>query len=352
MIVYIIVAIILFFSLKIKETNEGLNKAIVVLLSFLGLFRDETVGLDVNLYISNIKRTTFNPYTWNYYTIFESGYNELIAFYNFFLPEYPMFFLGLTNVLFVYSIYMYGKCHTTKTILYFYLIFMFGFYMQSFNIMRQYFAISVFLLYLSKINFESMRKRDILICTCLTIAIGVFFHNSAFILILLIIYQSRLIKNLHKIWLFLLLVGSYLIFYLGLIKDMLAPLTNYFIINEKTNIYFNSAMNSIEPKDEYSIARLTLDTFFSFFVLWRTKKTDVYCFLFIMGQVYLNFIASLNPLFIRLSSWLFIIGMVVICKLYEESRFNKIVILLYCNLIFINILLKNYGKVIPYSLIF
>lgn len=350
MFIYIAIAILLLFIPKDGIKAKLWNNCIILILALVGLLRNETVGLDVKKYIINIQHTTFNPTSWNFYTVFEPGYNILIALFNSIIDN-PMLFIGLSNVLYVICLNKYAKAKTHDYNLVILLIFLLGYYTQSFNIMRQYFAISVFLLYASYVDLNHLTKKQFVMTFLLILFLGMFFHNSTFIMFFLLLYNIRIIRNNTKrIYLFILLICTYLIFYFHIIRQILEPLTSCFLLNSKTTAYFNAAMNEDNITDEYSIIRLTFDTLFALFVLFRIKKIDVYVFCYMIGQIYLNFSSSLNPLFIRLSSWMFIIGIIALCKLYNQSKLDKRIVLLYCIIIFINNLLKNYGGVIPYVL--
>lgn len=351
MAVYIVLLILIILSVNRKDDEKyqnALNKVVIIALSLVGLCRGITVGIDVEKYVYNIERTTFNPNSWNAWTVFESGYNYVIACFNQ-LSDSAMLFIGITNVFFVVAMNVYARHKVERYNLFVLLLFLLGFYFQSFNIMRQYFAMSFMLIYLSYVDMENMTKRQIIVTLALTAFLFQFFHNSTLIMLVLLLYQLPAVRNASKkLWIYALLAVTYIIFYLGLIRSLMAPLMAYFVINEKTDGYMNTAMMLDEAEEQYSLFRLTLDTLFVSFIVFRVKRVNVYIFLYAVGQIYLNFMASLNPLFIRLSSWLFIIGLVGLCELYQKDKIAKPVIISYCFVIFINVLIKNYGGFLPY----
>lgn len=350
MLIYIIIAVILSIAPKSGKKANLWNRSTILALASMGLLRGEPVGVDVRKYIINIQHTTFAPSSWNFYTVFEPGYNLLIAAFNS-VFDYPMLFIGLTNVLYVISFNKFAKSKSRDFNLFILLLFLLGYYTQSYNIMRQYFAISIFLLYAAHVDIGHLTKKQFIMTFLLILFLGMFFHNSTYIMFFLLLYNIPTIRtNVKKAHLCILLIFTYFMTYLQVVRQLLQPLTTFFLLNDKTNTYFNSAMNADNITEEYSIIRLTFDTLFALFILYKASKVDVYVFCYIIGQIYLNFSSSLNPLFTRLSSWMFIIGIVALCNLYNQSKLDRKVIILYCTIIFINNLLKNYGGTIPYVL--
>ena len=344
MFLYILLAIIILIPVFVKSTR-GWHNFIVFLLCFFGFFRGRTVGTDVDIYCRNIVRTTFDPQSWNFYTVFEPGYNILIAIYNAFFNN-PLFFIGLCSVFFILSYNYYLKCKNEYASIGLFILYMLGYYLQSYNIIRQYFALSIMLLLLSKYDLDRLKKKELLFICILIILVGTLFHNAIYILLCIPIYH--IIKDTwlnKKTWYYVVVIASYVIFYLDIVRIFLGRY-NFFLINEKTNNYYSAALESTDS--DYSMLRILLDTLFCIYIIFKTKRIDAYLFLMVVAQVFTNLFASLNPLFVRIPVILYIISIPLLVQIWVFGQKTKPILISYFLIIFINTLIKNYGMVQPY----
>lgn len=346
MIIYISLALLLCLFLLFPKRKDLVFLA-MGLLCFFGLFRGETVGADVLIYCKNIERTTFAPSTWSYYTSFEPGYNIIIAFYNLFFSK-PLWFIGLCNVFFVFAYYKYSKVKVKNILLSFFFVYMIGYYLASYNIIRQYFAISLCLLLATKFNFEDIStKKCINLAVCI-IFIALMFHNTTLSLLSVFIYITLKKYIQDKIFFAdMLLILSIVIYKLNIIPTYLGSL-NLFLLNEKTTNYYYAAITGAVEETGYSFLRILLDSSFVAFLMHKNKSINAYIFMMLVAQVFVNLFGSLNPLFARVPTVLFVLSIPIICKVWEEEKSSKAVIISYCIIIFTNLLIKNYGIVIPY----
>lgn len=330
------------------KKSKGMHSLIVFILCFLGLFRGRTVGRDVDLYYRNIARTDFNPQTWNFHTYFESGYNVLIASYNYLFTN-PLFFIGLCDVFFVLAYNHYSKVKTKNACLCLFILHMLGYYLQSYNIIRQYFATGIMLLVLSLFDMENLKKKEIMVLCAIILFVGTFFHNTIYILLCLPLYH--LIKNrFNKKWIYFgLLLGSFFIFQLDIVRTLLRRL-DFFFINAKSNAYYYSALETGES--EYSFLRALLDTSFLMYVVFEAKRINIYMFMLVAAQVFVNLFSSLDTLFVRVAVVLYILSIPFLTQIWEYSRKSRLVLMTYFLIIFINVLIKNYGNVQPYVFCF
>lgn len=354
MLVYLFLALfILFLFTFSRKKKKQVYNVIIFLMCFFGLFRGRSVGLDVDKYCLNISRTTFNPSTWNYHPVFEDGYNILIAVYNTIFDN-PLFFVGLCNVFFVLAWNHYNKKKNERFEIGLLALYLLGYYIQSYNIIRQYFALGLMLLILAKIDLENMKLKDHIILTVCIWIVGTLFHNSVYILMLIPIYY--IIKSCqlyNKMTCFILIATSAIVFYLDIISNALGVFSDLFFINEKTNGYYQSALIGNVEEEEYSFLRIILDNTFLLFLLFRAKSIGVFAYLYIAGQLFINLFSPLNTLFVRISCVLFIVGIPFIVSVWDSgNRLDKLFILIYAAAIFINLLVKNYGLAQPYVFCF
>lgn len=347
MTVYLFLALILASAL-IKPKNICNTYIIMFLLCFFGFFRGEYVGDDVLIYCKNIERTTFSPSTWSYFTTFEAGYNILIAIYNLFFAK-PLFFIGLCNIFFVVAFYKYAKNKTAMIAMAFFLMYMMGYYLMSYNIIRQFFAISLCLLAFCKVDFEQMTRKQACYLGCYVFFVAVFFHNTALCFFAYYLYYFLRKKVINNYLFFsIVLLTSIVIYKLDLISQLLGAL-NIFFFNEKTTAYLLAATTGATEEVGYSFLRILLDSSFIIFLLYKLKKVNAYLFLMIAGQIFVNIFGALNPLFARVPTLLFVIAIPQICEVWKIDKISKSVIGIYSILLFSNFLSKNYAGVIPYT---
>lgn len=351
MLIYIAIGLLVLFPVFLKIKKQEVNFFIVFVLCFLGLLRGQTVGTDVEIYCHNIVHTTFDPATWNYETTFEDGFNILIAIYNLF-SEKPLFFIGLCNVFFVLSFYKYVRHSVTDTSLSFFILYYLGYYIQSYNIIRQFFAISIVLLLFNKYDIEKLNKKNIIIISLWIIFLGVFFHNSIYILLIFIVYY--IIKDTKfnsKYIYYLLLVGSFTLFNSDIIRGFLSNSIGIFLINDKITSYYNAALTI--GMSEYSLVRVFLDTLFYLFIVYKSCNINIYVFFVVVAQIFINLFSPLNTLFARVPIILFIISIPLIVRIWRANGvMTKLIIFIYLLLILTNIIIKNYANVQPYVLCF
>lgn len=325
---------------------------IICLLCFLGLFRGQSVGVDVAKYCVNIKHTSFDPTTWNYYTVFEDGYNYIIAAYNCIIGGPPLIFIGLCSVFFVLSWDTYAKNKVSNYGIALFVLFFLGYYNQSYNIIRQYFALSIMLFILSKYDLEKINKKGNLILITTVLFVGTYFHNSIYLLLLIPLYSILRKANLiQKKFFYIMIAGTTLIFCSGVVRDFLGAYSSaFFLINAKTDSYFHTSLEDIIDANEYSVIRLLIDNAFCLYMIYKSPKLDIYVFLYMCGQIVINLLAPLDVLFARLSGVLIIPAIPAVINIWNKK--TKYVIIFYLFIMFGNLIAKNYGDTIPYLFFF
>jgi len=326
---------------------------ILCLLCFLGLLRGQSVGEDVLKYCINISHTSFDPVTWNYYTIFEDGYNYIIAAYNSVIGGSPLFFIGLCSLFFILSWNTYARSKVSNYGIALFVLYFLGYYNQSYNIIRQYFALSIMLCIISMFDLENLKKIGILLLISTTLFVGTFFHNSIYLLLLIPLYIIlRKLNLIKKNIFYIMIVGTTIIFYLGIVRTFLSEYSEaIFLINTKSDTYFHSSLEDINEANEYSIIRLLIDNAFCLFMIKKSPKLDIYVFLYMCGQIVINLFAPLDVLFARLSSVLIIPAIPAVVHIWNDYK-TKIVISCYLFIIFGNLMVKNYGATLPYMFFF
>lgn len=350
MTIYIILAIIISCCL-LRDKKNDVKYAVIIcsLLSFFGFFRGQSVGTDVSIYCKNISHTTFDPVTWSHYTSFENGYNILIAVYNLFFDE-PLYFIGLCNIFYIFAFYKYAKSKTTNICLALFFMYMNCFYLNSYNIIRQFFAMSICLLLLSNINLENTTKKENLIIGITVTLTALLFQNTVISLLSIFgyIYFKKWIYN--KVTLFnLTIVISVAISGMDFVPNLLSGFSDIFLLNEKTTSYFQAAATGGVEETGFSLLRIIIDSVFLIFISYKVCHIDAYLYMMYLGRLFINLIASINPLFDRVPMILFLLSIPLIEKVWKKDKLSKAVVFLYSCAIFINFMAKNYAVVIPYK---
>lgn len=347
MAIYIILALLVSFSFFIKRKKEW-NAFILICLSIIAIIRGKSVGLDVEKYYNRILTITFDTSNWHgSIPDFEDGYNYLIAIFNSVLNA-PMVFIGLCTVFYILSFNRYIRKYETSGCVGLFLMYMLGYYIQSFNIIRQYFALGLVLLFLSYVDIENNTNKQKLLFAGIIFFVGTFFHNTAYMFLsAFIYYYINKKKYFTKKYMVILLVITCVLYQFGIVKGILQNLGIGFLLNEKTNMYYQSSIDT-QREIIYSFYRLLLDNIFLIYLIIKSKKIDIFGFFYIFGQLCINLFASLNPLFARISIVLFVAAIPFTARIWIEDKSTRKFILIYVTLIFINLLSKNYGEFLPY----
>lgn len=184
------------YSIFTNGKKKYIGILFLLLLLFVGGFRDSTIGTDTGLdvwYYHNFIYTTFNPSTWNRFTPFEPGFNLFIAIFKSVITHsYYAFY----SVIFFLSYFFAARAIkrlNLNIILFFSFCFLSYFYAHSLNIMRQMLALYIgfYLLVILYIEKKQLWLYEICI-VCLAILI----HKSMFMLCLFPLFD---LPCLHRV---------------------------------------------------------------------------------------------------------------------------------------------------------
>lgn len=352
MIVYWIIAI----SIAIFTLISGSNKKRLVLyyfssfvLCFIGTFRSNTVGTDTHyVYFFNFQHTTFDLSTWNLYTEFEPGFNFLIAIMKYINDNYHFFYgfiFFATFSLFVYFI----KNVSYNPLLSLSFFIWLGYYTTEFNIMRQYWGLSIICLLICIF----LEKRKFILYTIICFCVSILFHRSLIIFCFAPFFYLSCIKNLlSKKLLIILLCFSIICFFIlrsfvGGALDVIAPLLG-------AERYQGYILNSIDQDYEISPIMIMLQTLFCIYVILVLKHRDIFFYLYWMGIFLRNCLLPVIPITFRLVDTLILFSFIVFSNLYVETRgrnaiIYKSIVITYSFIYFYLAMDRNYNEVIPYS---
>lgn len=354
--VYIVlyIFIILLAFCKTKRSHE-VYLLILVVLAFLYVLRAPSVGLDYYGYVKNFMRMRDNSSSWNYYIPCEFGFNYLLYFIKEYISSQFFIAYGILGCIYIVGFYNMCRksfCNIRVALLLFVLL---GSYFLSFNLVRQCFALGVFMFAFSLMNMKKKSSRYVL--ALMILLITYFFHNSMIVLLVVLVYYIPWYDKLFsKRNIILLILLSIICFKTKIVVVIGEQLVGNIPYSSKGISYF---FNSITVEhEEYSFLKLLYVTFFCIYVVCISKSTkNFFFFLYFVGILFLNILGPLRVEFIRLYEIFSCLSIPYLAQLWNEKPVNKIgtyyksILLIYSSVVFFNILIKNYGVITPYIIL-
>lgn len=351
----LIVAILLCVARPLFKSNENLIAILFLLLiAFIGFARDISVGTDNLIYSWNFKFTDFNPGTWSYFTEFEPGFNYLIAFFKKYISDDYFLFMGL---LYIFWIFVFYRLTTICQVGYVYPIFIalcLGWFTNTpYNIMRQIFALSLYMFILPQL-LDGKKILYIVLC----IAIGFLFHRSIIALSLLVLFDNKLFIKLiqNKKNVIIVLAVSYVFVFLKRpINNLLNDYLSFFqFLGDRYVGYISHA-----EYEEESISKIgaLINTFMACFTVYSLDKTQklysLYILFILCGVLFNNILGGVFVIFMRIATnftWIYIYCYTAILNMSKGLKgiMIKSMIIFYCLFMYIYALVKNYGDIVPY----
>lgn len=354
----LIYAIIFFLTttFAVASPKQKINSIItVIILCILIFFRNETVGTDVMNYYMNFKKITFNESSWNYYIPFEPGFNYFILLFKNLISNNPMACWGFIGVVYVLGFYKFVKRYTQNINVALFCFYALGTYFLAFNIMRQCFACALILILFSYINIENpSRKEMILSAICITF-IGLMFHPTILIFFIYLLYHIKIINSLlTKRTMIILLLFSFIIFYTQAIIPFITSLIDSTSAEGKLINYATKNIQNDENSG-FSIIKLILITFFQIYIILTSSNVkNIFLFIGTCSVIFLNCFGILVLEFVRVYELLICFQIPFLAKMWNGKDFNiltiiyKPALLIYLFVTFFNILIKNYGEIVPF----
>lgn len=356
MTIYIIILIFcllgIIFPNRKKETNTYIY-FIAALMLIIGASRDISVGSDTyGVYPYNFYYTNFNPKSWNAGTLFEPGFNYLIAGFKQYISRDYMFFI---TVLFIFtfipiiSFLLKYSQNKAVTLTLFYCL---GFYFFAMNGMRQSLGLALCTVIL---HLYCFRKQKFILCSILIILAGIFFHKSLIILLLfpLIILTKKKININKKKWYIAIAVSYILAFAFQNVLLKILPILSNFVV-DRYAMYMNAL-------DETSTGITPLfKSLLAVFILYFTPKTktnNIFLQIFLIGTILYNILVSFSSVAPRAANNILIFGCIAMANIWNNPSINNKKILVYKTGILLYAIFyiiyfyffKNYNEIIPYS---
>lgn len=213
---YLILLLVIIFCIIWDEENKHAFVVLMLIMTFMGVFRGLNVGSDhagweQDFYI-------IKSFGSSYYHDFEIGYVSLILFFKHFSNDW-LWFSGLTFLVPMIGTFYFIKQYKISYAWAIFIFYIFGIYFAAFNSMRQYMAICSIAAFSYLLN-----EKKYLIFALLTIAVALLLHKSTIIMLLLIpIHLFVQNKHIHKVYLYLIIIFSYLLSYVD-VKIIILPI--------------------------------------------------------------------------------------------------------------------------------
>lgn len=356
MAVYLITLFACFFLLCLSSYNKSsksFNKIFIgislIILVCVAAFRGSTVGTDYPMYNSFYYNSNVLPL---FSSSLEFIFVFLCKFFNLFFAS-PWIMFGFIAFYMYYCVYKNSIKLTKYYELAIFLFLAFGFYTNSFNIVRQWMAIPLLYLGMYYINEKSYKKGVPIFI------IGLLSHYTSIITIPFFFLCNRIKSNKTRI----LIVIISILFYLNLnsFMDFLYMLFLRLNFGPKYLKYFtNDIYNSLNT-NVLVMPMFTLVTFIGYMIFSKKNIEVNKQENFLVNTTVFGFLTSLigtkNVMFQRLQMY-FVYSLIFVIPLIMEKIPQKIrpIVYILCilmgTLFYIYSLGKNGGEVLPYTTIF
>lgn len=359
MVIYFVLLFALFCCSCINQKrNSPLSLFLLIILICLGSFRDVVVGDDTQgSYLLNYEKITMDTSTWGYYSEMETGFSFLMAFFKTILWNNYYFFYGIIYFITALNFYIFFRKNSNQIIFTLFLYVLFLHYTLSFNIIRQYFGISLFCYVLPLLNKKTVRS--LLLYIALVIFLAFAIHKSLFVLLIIPLFykNEKLFKLLTgKSIVVILLFSLFVVYSTNFFKEYFQLLSLYLsFLGDRYSSYMG--YNQME-EEQISLISCFFHTFMAIYIslVYKQKQErSLFYVCFILGVLVQNVLGAFFYLFIRvgynLIFWeiLLFTNMCYSNNMKTISYRTKYVIIVYGLIIFTNSMLKNYSGVVPYS---
>lgn len=320
-----------------------------IIMLIIGYFRDISVGSDTGgVYPINFYYTKFNPNSWNAGTLFEPGFNYIMAFFKEYISKSYVLFYSL---LFLYTFciticFLFKQASNQSFILFtFYTL---GYFFFCMNGMRQSFAFATALF---PLYFFWLKKKRIIPYVISIILISILFHKSTAVFIFIPIINFILEKyKIKKNILYFSVIASYIFAFI--FQDKLInylPFLSTFV-DERYAMYMNAVQENSGITPLFKSAMCLL-------VIYCSQNTkSIFLLTFVFGTILYNILISFSPTASRAAIHLLILGCIPMTEtwMYPKKKTKKILrfgLIVYClTYICYFYFTKNYDGIIPYTI--
>ncbi len=304
---YLIICILLILCIFIRKKTALILTCLYML--YIGCFRAESVGTDVELYHANFSYSTFNPKSWNAGTYFEIGFTYIMLFFKYYIAKNYMAFVSF---LFLYTFgitcwffFKYSKLPALSI----FAFYVFGAYFFSMNGMRQAFAFATCLIALN----YYIKSKNTSIYTILILLISFALHNSC-IIFFTIPFLDKIPQKYHitkkRIYI---LIGISLIFATVLKGIFLNIIGNLIPLMGRFSTYI------INAQDQGSNMILFVSIAGLITVYFTQDIKNRFFIIYIFGIISYNLLASFSPTAPRMA-----LHLTFLCGICYSMTYNQL----------------------------
>lgn len=315
---------------------------------FFGMSRGLMVGTDHFGYKDGFMYFHgFDSKNWDRFH-FEKGYLFLIALFKLFSHNY-LLFASLTFILYIGGILLFMNYYKVNNSWQYFLFYTLGFYFFGYNTMRQTIGIALTLAFI-----DFLYKKKYVYFGILTLLIAFLMHKSGAILLLLIPihYFSEKIKYIPKKTLYIVVILSFLSYYIG------QKFIKGFFTDFVTLIGFDDDYNRYIEYESENMGNLLsgMYTLFALILIYlKSKSGDRFCFyVYIFSVILFNLGNMMNGRATRMSLGFmyFIIPLIPLMLTKEPTKYKwilKTITIVFCIVYFFrSYYFANCGLINPY----
>lgn len=354
---YLIVAIvILLFYISEKAGSKIWAFAAILLLAFVGAFRDDTIGVDVMVYGQKYFETAVSSTSFKEYSLLIKT-EPLFLILNFLISRltkeyyWMQFACQLLTILPVYFCSLYWKQKYSLVLCF--IIYLLLFHFQSYNNIKQYIALSFCLCAYTALLLD--KKKLYILFT----AIAITAHLTSVISILFaLLFYVHKIKSPKKIILIDTAVLVFLVGFLFIFKDVLSIMLSNGL-DDRYTFYLDNQNNSA-VLDKAKILTWLISIVLLIFCFYKSpkKRECGFIIMIVISGYILDFSGYIMPYANRLSLYFLFFSIIGIPYAlytisYTSSR-KRVLALLYTSLLLINfyyLCIYNGGvfRIYPYT---
>lgn len=348
---YIVIAISIILYLTFFLKKKWPFYVIMSYMAFLGVFRGLEVGTDhagyeADFYILN----SYHSMNIMFHR-FEIGYVSLILLFKKFSNDY-LWFSGLTFLIPIIGTTIFVKKYEINYAWAIFVFFFMGMYFDSMNLMRQYIAICSIAAFT-----YLLKKQDYIKFAIVVLIFSIAFHISSVIMLLLIpifYYFEKKQYFLSKKWLYICIISSYLLFYIG--PKVLAPI----ILSIMAVLPLDDFSGYVSEYDmaEISNTMVTVYTIYALILVYLNKSTknnaEIMCFvLFIMAYNLFNMFST-YAFRAALPFKFYMIALIPLLFSINKSNSARLIklttVVFVLAVFFVSYVIGNIGEVNPYKM--
>ena len=265
-------------------------------------------------------------------------------------------FMRLNAVVFLSGIFVFVQKKSVSPFLSLFFFYFLTTYTTSFNIMRQCFGLGIFLLVYSCFFYkEDFRLKKLILFVLFVILLSFNIQRSLIILLLVPLFNQKYINlflmDRKKVQM-LLWASFFLGGFSSVMSSSIPVIAKYLsFLGDRYVGYVYTSVNS----EKYSIYSSLMDTFIAAWVCFSIKKEErvriPYAAL-IFGTAIANVFGGMSSLFLRVALNLSIFKIVLFPYVWSNNKYvkkTKVILFVYCLIIFVKAILKNFSMVVPYT---